>query len=54
VKITVLDVYGREVYQAEGSGHDTFLFGAEFVPGTYLIKVMQGKNIKTLKILKGT
>jgi arylsulfatase A len=54
VKITILDVYGREVYQAEGSGHDTFLFGAEFVPGTYLIKVMQGKNITTLKILKGT
>ncbi|HYK47363.1 MAG TPA: T9SS type A sorting domain-containing protein, partial [Parafilimonas sp.] len=52
VKITIVDVYGRKAYEAEGRGHDTFLFGAEFVPGTYLIKVMQGKNIKILKVIK--
>jgi len=52
VKITILDVYGRKVYEAEGPGQNTFLFGAEFIPGTYLIKVMQQKNIKIIKLIK--
>ena len=54
VEIIIMNSYGKKVYQATGRTNDKYMFGNEFNSGIYFIKVMQGKNIQTVKILKGT
>ena len=53
VEIIVADVYGKKVYQASGSGNGKYSFGKEFISGIYFVQIRQGKNIKTLKLIKG-
>ena len=53
VEIIVADVHGKKVYQASGLGNNQYSFGKEFISGIYFVQVMQGKNIKTLKLIKG-
>jgi len=53
VEIIAADVYGKKVYQASGSGNSKYSFGKEFISGIYFVRVMQGKDIKTLKLVKG-
>jgi hypothetical protein len=52
VEVIAADVYGKKVYQASGSGNSNYSFGKNFSSGTYFIKVIQGGNIKTLKLIK--
>ena len=53
VEITAADAYGKKVYQASGSGNSKYSFGKEFIAGIYFVRVIQGKNIKTIKVIKG-
>ncbi len=53
VEIIVADVYGKKVYQASGFGNSQYSFGKELISGIYFVQVIQGKNIKTLKLIKG-
>jgi hypothetical protein len=53
VNIIVTDMYGQKVFTSKGSIHDMYRFGANWRSGTYIIQVIQGKNIKTLKVVKG-
>jgi len=46
-------MFGQKVFMSKGSTHDMYRFGANWRSGTYIIQVIQGKNIKTLKVVKG-
>ncbi len=52
VEMIVADVYGKKVYQASGSIKSKYSFGKEFISGIYFIRVIQGNNFKTLRLIK--
>ena len=53
VQIIVTDIYGKKIFQTNGSVNETYKFGNNFASGMYIVQVMQGKNIQTLKLIKG-
>jgi hypothetical protein len=53
VKIIVTNMYGQKVYTTKGAINNTYRFGANWTSGTYIIQVIQGKEIRTLKVIKG-
>lgn len=52
VVITVSDLSGRKLYQAAGELQKQYNFGNEFIPGMYLLQVVQGSNKQTIKLVK--
>jgi hypothetical protein len=46
-------MYGEKVLMTKGSAGDTYRFGANWRSGTYIVQIIQGDNIKTLKLIKG-
>jgi len=53
IEITVLSADGRIVFQnTTTTTNKTYKFGNKFMPGMYIIKVVQGNNIQTLKVIK--
>ncbi len=52
VEIRVMDMYGRVVHHAKGAANQQYTFGENFAQGMYIAEVMQGKNIKTIKMIK--
>ena len=53
VQIIVTDMVGKKLYQTTGSGNRQYTFGSEFSSGMYIVQVIQGKQIQTLKLVKG-
>lgn len=53
VDIIVSDIFGKKVFQANGKPNNSFVFGRQFLPGIYILQVVQGKNVQTLKLIKG-
>ncbi len=54
VQIIVTDIVGKKLYQTTGSGSNRqYTFGSEFSSGMYIVQVIQGKQIQTLKLVKG-
>src|SRR6266496_287457 len=51
VNISVTDMYGQRVFTTKGTANDTYRFGTGFSSGTYIVQVMQGKDIKTYKVV---
>jgi len=52
VQIIVTDLSGKKLYQATGNSNRQYTFGREFASGMYIVQVIQGKDIKTLKLIK--
>ncbi|CAN5584747.1 hypothetical protein BH10BAC2_BH10BAC2_11120 [soil metagenome] len=53
VQVRVSDMYGKKLYQAKGTVNQQYSFGNNFVNGMYIVQVIQGTNIQTLKLIKG-
>jgi hypothetical protein len=53
VQIIVTDLFGKKLYQTTGSANQRYTFGKEFSSGAYIVQVIQGKEIQTLKLIKG-
>ena len=53
VEIVVFDLYGKKVYQGRGSINEKYRFGNKFVSGIYILQVIQGAKIQTIKLIKG-
>ena len=53
VNIIVLSVDGRMVHQVSGVSNQTYRFGSSYLPGIYIVKVMQGNILKMIKVVKG-
>ncbi len=52
VQVKVLDVNGKALYETKGQPEQAYRFGSSFSPGTYLVEVRQGDEVKTLKVVK--
>ena len=50
--IVVYTFDGRMVYQTVGNSNSRYTFGNNFAPGVYVLKVIQGNSVQTLKIVK--
>ncbi|CAN5584501.1 hypothetical protein BH10BAC2_BH10BAC2_11100 [soil metagenome] len=53
VQVIVTDLYGKKLYSVKGSLNQQYSFGNNFVNGMYIVQVIQGRNIQTLKLVKG-
>ena len=47
-----MDAAGRTVYQSIGTTDNKYKLGNNFVRGLYIIKVIQGNAVRTLKLIK--
>lgn len=52
VWVNVYNLNGKRLYSSKGSKNDLYQFGNNFLPGIYFVNVIQGKKIKTAKIIK--
>jgi hypothetical protein len=52
VMLLVYSTEGRMLYQEKGAVNSTYSFGNNFMPGIYLVKVIQGNNIQTVRLIK--
>lgn len=52
VAIMVVDIYGKYVYEIKGMANQQYKFGQNFSSGSYILRIMQGGEIKTIKIFK--
>ena len=52
IEVTATDASGRSVYQATGFSNKYYRFGDELLPGMYIVRVVQGNNVQTLKLMK--
>lgn len=52
IQIRVIDINGRMINTASIQHNQQFTFGENLSPGTYLVEVRQGENLKTLKAIK--
>ena len=52
VEIVVYNIMGKVVKQIEHYGEQPILFGEEFINGIYMAEIRQGKNRKTIKLIK--
>lgn len=52
VMITVYNADGRVFYQSTGAANANYTFGGNFTQGVYIVKVVQGNTVQTLKLVK--
>ena len=52
VTLQVFSLDGRMMYQTVGTNNSRFSFGNSLTPGVYILKVSQGSNTQSLKIVK--
>jgi hypothetical protein len=53
IEIIITDVFGTKVYEATGNNSINYTIGKELSAGIYFVKVIQGGNIKTVKLVYG-
>ena len=53
VEIRVLNMDGKIVYHTRGAAIENYLFGKEFKTGMYIVQVIQGTQMQSIKIIKG-
>jgi hypothetical protein len=52
IQVRVLDVQGRQVFTTTGAPHQNYRFVEHFLPGLYIIEVIQGSNRTNQKVIK--
>ncbi|MGZ3924666.1 MAG: pullulanase X25 domain-containing protein [Flavisolibacter sp.] len=52
VSIKVYNVNGQIVYDGKGSSNGDYRFGEKFIPGIYLVELVQGNKPTTFKVVK--
>ena len=52
ISILVMSEDGRIVFQTTGTTNKKYNFGENFAAGLYVIKVTNGNDLKTLKVIK--
>lgn len=52
VQLRVFDINGKQVYSANGNANKNYHFGDGFIPGMYMLEMIQGGVIKTFKLVK--
>lgn len=52
ITMQVIDMYGRVIETRNVSANSNIRFGDRYRPGTYFVRIMQGKNHKEIKLIK--
>jgi hypothetical protein len=52
VEINLFDVNGKNMLNATGNAKQKYTFGRNLPAGSYILKVTQGTNVQTLKLIK--
>ena len=52
VLITITDLLGRRMYQQQGMANQQYKLGSNLRNGIYIVQVLQGDNLQTIKIVK--
>lgn len=52
VEIRVTDLAGRSLYYAKGPANEAYRFGQRFKSGMYIVEILQGKLVRTIKVIK--
>ena len=52
ILVEVFDIFGKKVYQSKAEKFKTIRLGAEFKPGSYFVRVIQGAKTVTKEIIK--
>ena len=52
VAIVVTDVFGRKLSEVKGSANQQYIIGNNLGRGIYIVKVLQGDKVQTIKIVK--
>ncbi len=52
VEINLFDMNGKSLFYTKGSVQQKYVFGRNLLSGMYILKVTQGKNVQTLKLVK--
>jgi hypothetical protein len=53
VQLVVTNILGVKVYEAKGSIDNAYEFGAAFKNGIYILQILQGNTVHTVKLVKG-
>jgi hypothetical protein len=53
VSIFVYSLEGRIVFQTSGAPKDRYVFGNSLIAGMYTVKVIQGEDVRVIKVTKG-
>ncbi|MCP9751509.1 T9SS C-terminal target domain-containing protein [Ferruginibacter sp. HRS2-29] len=52
ITMVVMNMAGQKVYQTNGKANDINTFGREFTQGTYILRVQQGTEVETIRLVK--
>jgi hypothetical protein len=52
ISLTVINMSGQKVYQGTGKANDINTFGKELSQGTYILRVQQGTEVETTRLVK--
>ena len=52
IAVSALDMFGKTIFKTEGVANKHYVLGSNFPSGIYVIKVIQGNNIQTFKVVK--
>ena len=52
IELRLTDAYGKQLYAAKGTTGNTCNFGTNLTAGIYFLKVIQGSNVKVLKLIR--
>jgi len=50
--VVVMNMHGHKVYQGKARPNQKLTFGNNFISGTYIVKITQGNNTETRKLVK--
>ena len=53
IRIIVVNMLGKEVFETKGITNQTYRFGAQFISGMYIVQVQHNNKVSTYKIIKG-
>jgi hypothetical protein len=52
INLSAVSMDGKLLYSVNGNTNQAYTFGNSFANGLYIIKVTQGKTVKTLEVVK--
>jgi hypothetical protein len=53
VQLVVTNMMGVKVYEAKGGIGDAYEFGSDLKGGMYILQILQGNTVRTVKLVKG-
>jgi hypothetical protein len=52
VTLTIVNLLGEKIYQTHGTVDDTYSFGENFAEGVYIVRAVNGKYTRSVRVIK--